>query len=90
MGVHVDSLDPLSCNHDGKLLPHRLLGMGALQLAAAAKHDAGDGGSACFQEISTAGHRKFLPVRRPGLFRQAMLILLEFRRERRTARLQPA
>ncbi len=65
--MHIDGLDPLSRHHDGQFLTRRLLGVGALQQAAAAKGDAGGGSGACFQEISAGGHRNFLHMHQPGL-----------------------
>jgi len=47
--MHVDRLDPLAADRHGQRLPYRLLlGIGAVQKAAAAEDDAGRGTDAGF------------------------------------------
>jgi hypothetical protein len=62
MGVDVDGLDAFTADRDRQLLTGWLLGMRALQQAAAAEDNAGSGcGSAGFQKITACGHDDFLP-----------------------------
>jgi hypothetical protein len=58
--MHVDGLDSLAVDRNGELLPHRLLGVRAVQETAAAKEDAGSRSSAGFQKITARRHHSFL------------------------------
>jgi hypothetical protein len=68
MRVHVDDLDPRALDRDGKPLPRRLLCMGTMQEAAAAKGDAG--GCGC------RTHFKKVTARRHGNFPQRSLLIV--------------
>ena len=60
MRVDVDGLDPISIDRDGQFLARPLLGMGALDKAAAAKHDAARcGGGARLQEMTARADGDF-------------------------------
>jgi hypothetical protein len=61
MGVHVNSFDPFSSDHDWEFLAYRLLSVGISEETAAAEDDAGgDGSHTSFQKITACGHDNFL------------------------------